>query len=86
MIALATEKLPNAYCEFHRDLLHHQQPWELWRPFFIGRACEAILAQGAPWNETERIIDGAIAQLNDYVGYRPTATLGVGRPQRTVRP
>ena len=78
VIALATEALPKAYCEFHRDLLHHQQPWELWRPFFIGRACEAILAQGAPWSESERIIDGAIAQLNDYVGYRPTATLESG--------
>jgi hypothetical protein len=91
VIALATEMLPKAYCEFHRDLLHHQHPWELWRPFFIGRACEAILAQGAPWNESERIVDGAIAQLNDYVGYRPTATLESGArsepyPHEFVRP
>ncbi|BBO30535.1 hypothetical protein [Lacipirellula parvula] len=91
VIALATDKLPKAYCEFHRDLLHHQHPWELYRPFFIGRACEAILAQGGPWNETERIIDAAIAQLNDYVGYRPTAVLESGArsdpyPHEFVRP
>jgi hypothetical protein len=78
VIAMATDELPKAYCEFHRNLLHHQRPWELWRPFFIGRACEAILAQGAPWSETERIIEGAIAHLNDYVGYRPTAVLESG--------
>lgn len=78
VIDLATDKLPQAYCEFHRDLLHHQRPWQLWRPFFVGRACEAILSQGAPWNETERIIEGTIAQLNDSVGYRPTAVLESG--------
>jgi hypothetical protein len=77
-IALLTEKLPKAYCEFHRDLLHHQSPAELWRPFFIGCAAEAVLSQGPPWNETERIIDRAVASLNDYVGYRPTATLESG--------
>lgn len=78
VIDLATDKLPKAYCEFHRDLLHHQQPWQLWRPFFVGRACEAILSQGGPWNETERIVEGTIAQLNDSVGYRPTAVLESG--------
>ncbi|HEX6963755.1 MAG TPA: hypothetical protein VF175_17945, partial [Lacipirellula sp.] len=76
--ALITDKLPKAYCEFHRDLLHHQAPAWLWRPFFIGRAAEAVLAQGPSWNETERIIDGALAQLNDYVGYRPTPVLSSG--------
>ncbi|MCC6494528.1 MAG: hypothetical protein IT424_16075 [Pirellulales bacterium] len=78
VIQLATVDLPKAYCEFHRDLLHHQRPEELWRPFFIGRACEAILAQGPPGNETARVVEGAIHQLNDYVGYRPTAVLESG--------
>jgi hypothetical protein len=91
LIALATDKLPKAYCEFHRDLLHHQSPPELYRPFFVGRACEALLAQGPPWNETERIVDGAITALNDYVGYRPTAVLSSGArsepyPHEYVRP
>jgi hypothetical protein len=78
VIKLATEKLPKAYCEFHRDLLHHQAPAELWKPFFIGKACEALLTQGPPWSETERILDGAITLLNDFVGYRPTAVLATG--------
>jgi hypothetical protein len=78
IIPLATDKLPQAYCEFHRDLLHHQSPAELYRPFFIGRACEALLAQGPPWTETERILDGAVTALNDFVGYRPTAQLASG--------
>jgi len=64
-----------AYRTFHHDLLFHQTEADLWRPFFIGRVCEALLAQGAPWDEHERIVQGALAQLNDYVGYRPVAML-----------
>jgi hypothetical protein len=78
VVALLIEKLPKAYCQFHQDLLHHQAPAELWRPFFIGRSAEAILSQGPPWSESERIVDGALAALNDYVGYRPTAVLASG--------
>jgi hypothetical protein len=78
VIQLLTEKFPKAYCEFHRDLLHHQAPAELWRPFFLGRAAEALLSQGPPWNEAERIIDGALTSVNDYVGYRPAAVLSSG--------
>jgi hypothetical protein len=91
VIGLVTEKLPKAYCEFHRDLLHHQSPAEVWRPFFMGRACEAVLFQGAPWSEAERILDGAVGELNDYVGYRPAAVLASGTrsepyPHEYVRP
>jgi len=75
VLRLLRQNLLPAYREFHRDLLFHQQKEGLWRPFFIGRACEALLLQGSPWGETERIVDGAIAHLNDYVGYRPVATL-----------
>lgn len=79
------------YRKFHRDLLHHQRDAELWRPFFVGRVCEAILAQGPPWTQTKRIVDGAIAQLNDYVGYRPAPVLASGTrcepyPNEFVRP
>mgnify|MGYP007059385359 CR=1 FL=1 len=69
-----------AYRQFHRDLLFHQQPSELWQPFFLGRAWEAILCQGAPWQEVDRIVVGALQQLNDFVGYRPVATLESGSP------
>ena len=40
---------------------------------------DAVLAQGGPWNERERIVEGAVRQLNDYVGYRPVAVLENGR-------
>jgi hypothetical protein len=64
-----------AYRAFHRDLLWHQSDRELWRPLFVGRACEAILSQGGPWHENDRIVAGALDTLNDYLGYRPVAVL-----------
>ncbi len=64
-----------AYLQFHADLLFHQKADHLFLPFFVGRACEAVLNQGPPWDETQRIVDGAIAQLNDFIGYRPVAAL-----------
>ncbi len=72
---LAFDEFPHRYREFHRDLLFHQKDQSLWRPLFMGRVCEAILQQGGPWDESERILDGAIQQLNDYVGHRPVAVL-----------
>ena len=69
-----------AYQEFHRDLLFHQEPSDLWQPFFLGRACEAILSQGGPWQDVDRILVGALQLINDYVGYRPVATLESGSP------
>jgi len=64
-----------AYLNFHRDLLFHLTLNDLANPFFIGRVCEALLAQGGPWEESDRVIRGAIRQLNDFIGYRPVATL-----------
>ncbi|MCP4191466.1 MAG: hypothetical protein GY768_12645 [Planctomycetaceae bacterium] len=61
--------------EFHRDLLFHQSDDALLTPFLIGRICEAVLRQGSPWDETDRITESAIRELNDYVGYRPVAVL-----------
>jgi len=63
------------YRQFHRDLLFHQTEQSLMRPFFIGRVCEAVLRQGAPWGETDRIVAGAINHLNDFIGHRPVAAL-----------
>jgi len=68
------ETLP-AYLRFHGDLLFHQTDASLFQPFFLGRVCEAVLAMGGPWHETERIVSGAIRRLNDFVGYRPVAVL-----------
>ena len=64
-----------AYLDFHRDLLFHQEPEGIFNGYFLGRAMEAVLQQGGPWDETDRIVEGAIRQINDYVGYRPVAVL-----------
>src|SRR5581483_3373211 len=47
---------------------------DLFQPFFLARVCEAVLAQGPPWEES-RVIPLALAKLNDYAGYRPVAIL-----------
>jgi hypothetical protein len=75
VVRILRDHLLPAYRAFHRDLLWHQTDCELWRPLFIGRAFEAILAQGGPWAESQRIVSGAIESLNDYLGYRPVAVL-----------
>jgi hypothetical protein len=64
-----------AYREHHRDLLFHLPDRELFQPFFLARVLEAVAAQGGPWEQAERITLGALAALNDYVGYRPLAVL-----------
>jgi hypothetical protein len=74
-IRMAFDRLLPAYRAFHRDLLYHQSDGALFRPFFLAKAVEAVLAQGGPWNEEERIVEGAIKQLNDFLGYRPVAVL-----------
>jgi hypothetical protein len=70
-----------AYRHHHRDLLSHLSDEDLFVPFFVARVCEAVLSQGAPWDERERIVEGAIKKLNDYVGHRPVAVL-----ERRTRP
>ena len=32
----------------------------LFQPFFIGRGFEAVLRQGGPWDQHERIVTGAL--------------------------
>ena len=64
-----------AYRRHHRDLLFHQTEESLFQPLFIGRAFEAVLSEGGPWEETERIVVGAMKRLNDYLGHRPVPVL-----------
>ena len=64
-----------AYRRHHRDLLFHQSDESLFGPFFIGRVCEAALAQGGPWDEPDRIVPAALKRLNDFLGHRPVAVL-----------
>src|SRR5262245_3635023 len=51
VLELVFDRTLPAYREFHRDLLFHQTDELLFRPFFLGRVCEAVLRQGPPWNE-----------------------------------
>jgi hypothetical protein len=71
----ALVRLPRAYRAHHADLLAHQPDSMLFGPFFLARCCEAVLKQGPPWENTQRLVSGALNQLNDYVGYRPIAVL-----------
>jgi hypothetical protein len=71
---LFNEALP-AYRAFHRDLLFHQSDGDLFRPFFVDRVAEAILSEGGPWDETERIVSGVLARINDFIGHRPVPVL-----------
>ena len=80
VIALVFDDLLPAYRRHHLDLLAHLSESDLWQPFFLARAFEAVLRQRGPWDERERIVAGALKQLNDYVGHRPIATLE-SRPQ-----
>ncbi|HEX4414667.1 MAG TPA: hypothetical protein VH107_13625 [Lacipirellulaceae bacterium] len=75
VITILREHLAPAYRAFHRDLIWHQSDADLWRPLFVGRAIEAILSQGPPWEDTQRIVDRSLEALNDYIGYRPIAVL-----------
>jgi hypothetical protein len=83
VLALVFENTLPGYRQFHRDLLFHQSEESLFLPLFIGRVCEAVLQQGGPWDETDRVSKRAISQLNDYLGHRPVAVL---RTQQKIQP
>lgn len=90
VLQLVWLQLLPSYLDFHRDLLFHQEPEALFNGFFIGRAMEAVLQQGGPWDEIDRIVPAAIRKLNDYVGFRPVAVLEGRRlepyPHEWIRP
>lgn len=75
VLALVGQHVLPGYRQFHADLLFHQDERFLFGPFVVGRVCEAVIRQGGPWDETERITRGAIASLNDYLGHRPVPSL-----------
>src|SRR5438552_2933474 len=75
VLRIAFHDVLAAYRTHHRDLLAHQTDAYLWQPYFLARVLEAVLAQRGPWEETARIVGGALKQLNDYVGHRPVAVL-----------
>ncbi|MFM8436776.1 MAG: hypothetical protein ACKOBP_15850 [Planctomycetia bacterium] len=92
------ERLLPGYRAFHGDLLEHQPPGAIERPFFVAAATQALLAVGIPDGDgaaapqaIEAAVAAAIGRLNDYVGWRPLAVLENGRlsepyPHERVRP
>jgi hypothetical protein len=83
VIALAFDRLLAAYRKHHGDLLFHQSDDALFTPFFLARCCEAVLDRGGPWDEKQRIIDAALAKLNDFLGHRPLPVL---QTQQRIEP
>ena len=79
VIDLTLRGLLTRYREHHSDLLFHLEDDAFEQPFLFARMFEAILSQGGPWEETERILSGSLDQLNDFLGYRPIAVLENGR-------
>ncbi len=83
LLRIVFEELLPAYSRWHADLLVHQSDEDLFHPFFIGRALEAALAEGGPWTDAPRIVQGALHRLNNYLGYRPVAVL---ETERKIQP
>jgi hypothetical protein len=75
VLDLVADRVLPGYLDFHRDLLFHQTDATLFRPLFFARVCEVVLRQGPPWDASQGIVEASIRQLNDYIGYRPVATL-----------
>jgi hypothetical protein len=95
LLGLLFEQLLPAYREFHVDLLEHQPPGGIERPFLVMAAARELLtglaASDAPVDDDQRLVAGAIDRLNDYVGWRPVAVLENGQlsapyPHERVRP
>ena len=78
------------YLAFHKDVLFHQTDATLFRPFFLGKVFESVLAHSQNWDDHERIVESTLRQLNDYTGYRPVPILESRRieayPNEKVRP
>ena len=75
VLELLSPRFLDAYRAFHQDLLAHLSDEQLWRPYLIGRACEALLRERSAADEESDVVDGAIRRLNDYIGHRPVAVL-----------
>jgi hypothetical protein len=91
VLGLVFQAVLPAYRRHHRDLLFHLSDGELLRPLFVGRVAEAVLAEGPSWEETPRVVAGALARLNDFLGHRPLAILNTAQkiepyPHERVRP
>jgi hypothetical protein len=76
-IHVVLRELPRTYRRHHTDLLAPLDDDDLFTPFFLARACEAVLATRVEIGavSAERLAAEAVARLNDFVGYRPVPVL-----------
>ena len=94
-------KFIEQYFEHHTELLAHQDDSQICNSFFLGRATEVLLQQGAaldpnasdPDSDSDpdaATLEQAIRQFNDYIGYRPVAVLESQKiepyPNEWIRP
>lgn len=79
VIAMSLNTILPAYRRHHADLLFHVPEAGFQQPFLLARMFEAVLAEGSPWDEIDRITNGVLQQLNDFIGHRPVAVLENGR-------
>lgn len=68
-------RLLPGYREFHVDLFFHLSDADLFQPFFVGCCFEAALSLPEADEWTDHDLENVLNGLNDYVGYRPVATL-----------
>ena len=75
VVKLVWSDLLPAYLDQHRDLLFHQEPELLFTGYFIARAAGAVVGLIDDDDDDRRVVEQAIDAIDDYVGYRPVATL-----------
>jgi hypothetical protein len=78
VLKLAFVRVLAAYRAHHADLLFHLSDQEIYQPYFLARVCEAVLAERGDVStegQMRRTVEGVLARLNDFVGYRPIAIL-----------
>ena len=73
VLEITFDQLLRSYFLFHQDLLFHSSEIQLFNAFFIGRAFEVVLQNGPDFQslDTETLMN----QFNDFIGFRPVATL-----------
>ncbi|MAQ89606.1 MAG: hypothetical protein CMM03_07090 [Rhodopirellula sp.] len=73
VLEITFDQLLRSYFLFHQDLLFHSSEIQVFNAFFIGRAFEVVLKNGPDFEtlDTETLMN----QFNDFIGFRPVATL-----------
>lgn len=76
LIELVFDHLLPGYRHYHSDLFFHLQEKQIFQPFFVGKCFEiALTLSDDDLADLPKSADAVLTRLNDYVGYRPVATL-----------